>query len=83
MKPTPLLSDEPQTARLMLKEFTSAVATVRESEARRGITGDCGGFEELSNSRGARQPSSVIAVAPWTLSQQSGRSAERGDRAGG
>ena len=36
MKPTPLLSDEPQTARLMLKEFTSAVATVRESEARAG-----------------------------------------------
>jgi hypothetical protein len=39
MKPILLLSDEPETVRLMLKEVTSGGVVVRESEARAGC--DC------------------------------------------
>ena len=40
MKPILLLSDEPETVRLMLKEVTSAGVAVRESEARAGCNCD-------------------------------------------
>jgi hypothetical protein len=40
MKPILLLSDEPETVRLMLKEVTSGGVAVRESEARAGCNCD-------------------------------------------
>jgi hypothetical protein len=40
MKPVLLLSDEPETVRLMLEEVTSGRVAVRESEARAGCNCD-------------------------------------------
>jgi len=40
MKPILLLSEEPETVRLMLKEVTSGGVAVRESEARAGCNCD-------------------------------------------
>jgi hypothetical protein len=40
MKPTLLLSDKSETARLMLQEVTSGRVAVRESEARAGCNCD-------------------------------------------
>ena len=60
MKPTFLLSDEPETVRLMLGEVTSGGVAVPESEARAGCNCDrwghpCRGVSRAQQTRGSRR----------------------------
>jgi hypothetical protein len=69
MKPTFLLSDEPETMRLMLQEVTSGDVAVPESEARAGCNCDrwghpCPGCLEHNKPEEADAPiSSAIKTA--------------------
>ena len=63
MKPTFLLSDEPETMRLMLQEVTSGDVAVPESEARAGCNCDrwdhpCPGCLEHNKPEEADAPTS-------------------------